>query len=154
MTSEWRRDAHCAACGNSTDWVPSARHVPITPNTATSIAPEGVLPQIWNQLAGHAQRGHTTFDTLCRLLAKHFNTRFPDEPRDPPQLDRGGLAACLEWWPSDAIEALWRGHERNKPGGADAGRLLINLPIIVLRLEGLLTAQDRTSETSLLEVSL
>ena len=106
-------------------------------DSAEMLNPDDALRQVWFQLAAHTHRGHSTVDTLNRLLVKHFMNRFADEERAGPALCEDDLGARLEWWSTQALGALWRGHQRTMPGGTTPDPIFLNLPVIVLRLDAL-----------------
>ena len=99
-----------------------------------ALSSDDALRQAQLQLVGHAHEGHSPVDTLNRLLTKHFNTRFSEEPRSAPVLTEEHIMARLEWWSTEGLDALWRGHQRATPGGPLQGSMILELPVVVLRL--------------------
>ena len=71
---------------------------------------------------------------LNRLLKKHSTRRFGEGSLPPPALEPENIGSNLEEWNTADIAALWRGHDRERPGAVIAAQFAIYLPIVVLRL--------------------
>jgi len=148
--SEWRSGDSCSVCGQVIAW-------PRANDPSIAIEFELTLPfpdeelgrQIWIQLTGHNKRQDNAVDTLNRIIIKHFKTRFQDEARVPPILTQDNLRFELEWWSTEELSSLWRGHQRKVPGAIETNPSgspsLIRLPIVVLRLHNLDCLMDGTT---------
>ncbi len=135
--SQWRPRALCAACEKSTKWQVSTRRRSIMIDSAEMLSADDALRQVWFQLVKHTHLGHSPIDTLTRLLVKHFGKRFADEERAAPTLCGEELGARLELWSTQALGPLWRYHQRTMPGGPAPTVIMLNIPVVVLRLNAL-----------------
>ncbi len=75
-------------------------------------------------------RGGTSNPRLSLL----FERRFGVDCTPPPTLTPESIGSNPEGWGTDAIAALWTGHDRERPGAIVASQFAIYLPIVVLRL--------------------
>ena len=132
--SRWRRGAPCAACDEAAGWECSLKSTSVPTDSVEMISTDDAFNQVWLQLAFHTHPGHSPLDTLNRLLTKHFEKRFEGEQREPPTLHEEHLKVRFEWWPTQAIDSLWRGHQRTRSRIAFRIPMIINLPVIVLNL--------------------
>ena len=107
---------------------------PITISPPQKIGPTDAFRQTWIQLVGHTKPGHSTVDTLNRLLVKHFHNRFSGEQRLPPVLQERDITVRFEWLPTQEAAALWRGHRRDTPGGPNMDPMIVHLPVVIARI--------------------
>ena len=128
--SLWRRGGACGHCGKLQD----EAEVNLGCVLANSLSPDDALRQVWCQLAGHTWSGHSTVNTLNRLIAEDFEKRCI---QTPPTFTKEAVEAMLVWWPTYEVSSLAPGHERETSKALDNKPALIDLPVVVLRLDAL-----------------
>lgn len=129
-----RKGEPCPTCGIFKGWRYRECEPVDSERNRDRMDDQFLLGQGWRQIFGHAQSGHTGGDTLNRLLKKHSARRFGENSPSPPTLEPESIGSKLEEWDTADIAALWRGHERERPGAIIAAQFAIYLPIVVLRL--------------------
>jgi hypothetical protein len=129
--SNWHWQAACSACGQKKAWTVEGQF--IDPTTAP-LSPAELTNQIWSALFGHCKGDDTPVDTLRRLARKHAEQFFPHLAM--PDLQETDMSVSLTWMPEDWLASLSRSHDRTQPGGAGFRRELLDLPVIVLELDG------------------
>lgn len=130
-----RKGKPCPTCGTTKGWLYRECEPVDYERNRDRMNDQFLLGQGWRQVFGHALSGHTGGDTLNRLLKKHFERRFGVDCTPPPTLTPESIGSNLEGWGTDAIAALWIGHDRERPGFSVASKFAIYLPIVVLRLD-------------------
>ncbi len=129
-----RKGEPCPACGTFKGWLYRECEPVDSEQNRDRMNDHFLLGQGWRQIFGHSQPGHTGGDTLNRLLKTYFEKRFGVDCAPPPTLTSESIGSNLEGWATDAIAALWIGHDRERPGASVASQFAVYLPIVVLRL--------------------
>lgn len=138
---EWVRGSPCKGCGYQ--GLPDYQ---VRLRDAHNLSEADIIDQLFYQLAGHCNPGHSPIDTLNRLVQKHFQGRF-NKPYSGPTLIEEALKAEFQWWSTADLTQLWRGHNRINPGPYtedDDPRKsqLLTVPVALLRLGDVLCVAD------------
>ena len=138
---EWVRGSPCKGCGYQ--GLPDYQ---VRLRDAHNLSEADIIDQLFYQLAGHCDPGHSPIDTLNRLVKKHFrdrlNTTYPG-----PILIEANLKASFQWWSTADLKQLRRGHDRINAGPwtkDDDPRkaLLLTVPVALLQLSDVLCVAD------------
>jgi hypothetical protein len=129
--SNWHWQAACSVCDRQQSWALEGQYA--DPN-ASPLSSAELMVQVWSALFGHCKGEDTPVATLERLAVKYAGQLFPDLAI--PRMAESDLSVALTWMGTDELAQISRPHARRQPGGASFRPELLDLPVIVLELDG------------------